>query len=144
MQAELKQLKEVDRPQNSRDIEEARGHGDLSENAEYHAAKEQQAFIAGNIRILEDRLARVEVIDPTKLSGSRVVFAATVTLFDLDKEEEVKYQIVGENEADLAEGKISIGSPVARALIGKEIGDEAIVRAPGGDREYEVVDVEFI
>ena len=144
MQAELKQLKEVDRPQNSRDIEEARGHGDLSENAEYHAAKEQQAFIAGNIRILEDRLARVEVIDPTKLSGSRVVFAATVTLFDLDKEEEVKYQIVGENEADLAEGTISIGSPVARALIGKEIGDEAIVRAPGGDREYEVVDVEFI
>ena len=144
MQAELKQLKEVDRPQNSRDIEEARGHGDLSENAEYHAAKEQQAFIAGNIRILDDRLARVEVIDPTKLSGSRVVFAATVTLFDLDKEEEVKYQIVGENEADLAEGKISIGSPVARALIGKEIGDEAIVRAPGGDREYEVVDVEFI
>lgn len=144
MNDRLKHLKEVERPQNARDIEEARGHGDISENAEFHAAKEKQAFIAGSIAELEDRIARAEVIDPSKLGGSRVVFGATVTLYDLETEESVRYQIVGEDEADLAQGKISITAPIARALIGKEVGDEAVVRAPGGDREYEIEDVEFI
>ena len=144
MNDRLKHLKEVERPQNARDIEEARGHGDISENAEFHAAKEKQAFIAGSIAELEDRIARAEVIDPSKLGGSRVVFGATVTLYDLETEESVRYQIVGEDEADLAQGKISVSAPIARALIGKEVGDEAVVRAPGGDREYEIEDVEFI
>ena len=144
MQAALKNYKSVERPQNARDIEEARGHGDLSENAEYHAAKEKQAFIVASICLLEDKLARVEVIDPARLQGSKVVFGATVSLYDLEKDEEVRYQIVGEDEADLAEGKISIQSPIARALIGKEAGDEATVRAPKGDRTYEILDVEFV
>ena len=144
MQEELRRLKEVERPQNVRDIEEARGHGDLSENAEYHAAKERQAFLAGAIAELSDKIGRAEIFEPAKMSGSKVVFGATVTLFDVDKEEEVRYQIVGDNEADLAEGRISISSPIARALIGKEPGDEALVRAPGGIRNYEIVGLEFV
>jgi len=144
LQEELKRLKEVERPQNVRDIEEARGHGDLSENAEYHAAKEKQSFLEGAIRDLTDKIARAEIIDPSKLSGSKVVFGATVTLFDVEKEEEVRYQIVGENEADISAGRVSITSPIARALIGKEAGDEVQVRAPGGTRAYEIVDVTFV
>jgi transcription elongation factor GreA len=144
LQEELKRLKEVERPQNVRDIEEARGHGDLSENAEYHAAKEKQSFLEGAIRDLTDKIGRAEVIDPSKLSGSKVVFGATVTLFDLEKEEEVRYQIVGENEADIGSGRVSITSPIARALIGKEAGDAVQVRAPGGTRGYEIIDVEFV
>lgn len=144
LQDQLRNLKEVERPQNARDIEEARGHGDLSENAEYHAAKERQGFIEASIRMLEDKLARIQVIDTSKLSGTRVVFGATVTLYDLEKDVEVRYQIVGEDEADLKSGMISISSPIARALIGKEQGDPVTVRAPGGDREYEIVDLEFV
>jgi transcription elongation factor GreA len=144
LQEELKRFKEVERPKNVRDIEEARGHGDLSENAEYHAAKERQAFISGSMRDLEDKIGRAEVIDPTRLSGTKIMFGATVTLLEVEKEEEVRYQIVGEDEADLSRGLISVTSPIGRALIGKEPGDEVQVRAPAGKRIYEVVDVEFI
>ncbi len=140
----LKHLKEVARPQNARDIETAREHGDISENAEFHAAKERQAFIAGSIIELEDKLARAEIINPSDLTGTKIFFGATVTLFEVDREEEVRYQIVGQDEADLAAGKISIGSPIARALIGREQGDEVVVKTPGGERTYEISDVEFI
>ena len=139
----LKHLKEVERPQNIRDIEEARAHGDLSENAEYHAAKEKQGFIDVAMRDTEDKIARAQVIDPSTLSGDKVVFGATVHLLDLDNDEEVTYQIVGMDEADPKESKVSVSSPIARALIGKRVGDEVHVKAPGGDREYEVVEVEF-
>jgi transcription elongation factor GreA len=142
LREELKRLKEVERPNVIRAIEEARGHGDLSENAEYHAAKERQSFIEGRIREVEMKLAAAHVIDPATLSGDRVVFGATVTLAD-ENGTEVTYTIVGQDEADLREGTISINSPIARALIGKQVGDEAEVRAPGGSREYEVVDIRF-
>jgi len=140
----LRQIKEVERPNNVKDIEVARAHGDLSENAEYHAAKERQAFLDGQMKLLESKIGRAEVIDPTKLSGERVVFGATVHLEDVDNDHEVTYQIVGEDEANPSKGKISFSSPVARALIGKSISDEVLVKTPGGVREYDIVDVEFI
>ncbi|GMV40108.1 MAG: transcription elongation factor GreA [Myxococcales bacterium] len=139
----LKYLKEFERPKNIRDIEEARAHGDLSENAEYHAAKERQSMLDVQMRETEDRIARAQVIDPSTLTGDKVVFGATVLLLDLSTDDEVTYQIVGVDEADPKASKVSISSPIARALIGKRRGDEVTVRAPGGDREYEIVDVIF-
>jgi len=144
LKEELKRIKSVDRPKNVRDIEEARAHGDLSENAEYHAAKERQSFLEGRMQLLEDAIARAEVIDVTKLSGERVKFGATVILSDQDSEAEVRYRIVGELEADIKQGRVSITSPIARALIGREVGEVVIVQAPGGGREYEILDVKFI
>jgi len=143
LKEELKRLKEVERPAAIKAIEVARGHGDLSENAEYDAAKERQSFIEGRIRDLEAKLALAEVIDPARLSGSRVVFGATVSLTDAETGEAQTYRIVGEDEADIKSGLISIGSPVARALIGREVGDAVRVRAPKGQRELEIVSVKF-
>lgn len=140
---ELRLLKTKERPAVIRQIAEAREHGDLSENAEYHAARERQSFIEGRIGELEDVLSRVDIIDVTKLSGKVIRFGATVTLADEDTDEELTYQIVGQHEADLARGKISISSPLARALIGKSTGDTAEVSAPGGAKSYEVVGVRF-
>ena len=140
---ELKHLKSVERPAIIRAIAEAREHGDLSENAEYHSAREKQSFIEGRIKELEGLLSLAEVIDPTRLSGA-IKFGATVTLVDEDTDEETKYTIVGPYEADLSKGMISTASPIARALIGKEVGDVAEVRAPGGVRSYEVVAVRYI
>ncbi len=142
--AELKHLKTVERPKNVRDIEEARAHGDLSENAEYAAAKDRQGHIEGRLMTLEDWLARAEVIDVSKLSGEKVVFGATVHLEDADSGKKMKYRIVGEIEADLKKGAISITSPIARGLIGKEVGDSVTIQAPGGAREYEILEVEFV
>ena len=125
-------------------IAEAREHGDLSENAEYHAAKERQGWIEGQIAEIEDKLARAQVIDVSKLSGTQVKFGATVSLVDEDTEEEARYQIGGEHEADVKGGRISISSPIARAIIGKEVGDVVEVNTPGGVRSYEVVKVEWL
>lgn len=143
LRAELTRLKE-ERPKISRDIEIAREHGDLSENAEYHAAKERQGMIEARIKDIEDKLSRAEVIDPTKLSGTRVRFGATVSLVNISTDEEVTYRIVGAEEADLDQGSISISAPLARALIGKEIGDEVTVNLPIGQRKYEISNVEFV
>lgn len=140
---ELKTLKSVDRPAIIQAISEAREHGDLSENAEYHAAKEKQSFIEGRIVELEDKLSRADVIDLSKVKGDKIVFGATVTVIDVDTEEEATYQIVGEDEADIADGKVSNTSPIARALIGKAEGDEAEVTAPGGARVYEIAEVKY-
>lgn len=144
MKAQLSKLKNVDRIANSRAIEIARGHGDLSENADYSAAKEEQGLIEAKIRELEAKIALAEVIDPTKLSGSRVKFGATVTIEDTESGEAQRYTIVGEHEADIKKGRISIGAPVARALINKEIGDTVTVQSPKGKREYEVTQVEWL
>jgi len=144
MKAQLYKLKNVDRIANSRAIEVARGHGDLSENADYSAAKEEQGLIEAKIREFEAKLAMSEVIDPTKLSGSRVKFGATVTIEDSETGEKHTYVIVGEHEADIKRHRISIGAPVARALIGKEVGDTVTVTTPKGKREYEVTDVEWL
>jgi len=133
-----------DRPAIIAAISEARAHGDLSENAEYHAAKEQQSLNEGRIQELESLLALAEIIDVTKLSGSTVKFGATVKILDEDTEEEKKYQIVGDAEADAGKGRISISSPIARAMIGKAVGDSVEVSAPGGSRSYEILDVQFI
>lgn len=141
---ELKNRTSVERPRIIAAISEARAHGDLSENAEYHAAKEQQSLNEGRISELEDKLGRAEVIDLTKLSGDTVKFGATVTMIDEDTEEEKKYMIVGDVEADVKRNRISISSPIARALIGKSVGDSVEVSAPGGSRSYEVMKVEFI
>lgn len=143
MKAHLKRLKDVDRPANSRAIEIARGHGDLSENADYSAAKEEQGLIEAKIRELEAKIAMAEVIDPTKLSGSRVKFGATVTIEDTESGDSSTYTIVGEHEADIKKGRISIGAPVARALIGKEIGDTVALPSAKGKREVEVTKVEW-
>ena len=140
---ELKRLKSVERPKNVQEIATARDHGDLRENAEYHAAKEKQSHIEGRIQMLEDRLARAEIIDVSRLSGDRVVFGATVRLED-DSSQKAQYTIVGETEADLKKGRISITSPIARGLIGREVGDSVKIRTPGGEREYEVLEVLFI
>lgn len=140
--AELKNLKSVERPSVVAAIEEARAHGDLSENAEYHAAKERQGHIEGRIMELEGKLSRAQVIDPATLSGDKVVFGATVTLLDED-DEEVIYQIVGADEGDVKGGKISYQSPIARALIGRSVGVEVEVKTPGGERYYEITKVEF-
>ena len=144
LKAELQTLKTVDRPGVIAAIAEARAHGDLRENAEYHAAKEQQGFIEGRIAEIEQSLGSAEVIDPTRLKANgRVVFGATVELVNLASGEEVSYQIVGDLEADIAAGLISISSPIARALIGKEEGDVAVVQAPAGDAEYEIAAVSY-
>jgi len=143
LKAELKHLKDVERQQVAKDIEVARGHGDLSENADYDAAKERQGMIEARIRELEAKTALAEVIDPTKLSGERVVFGATVTLEDADSGDEKVYSIVGEDESDAKKGRIAITAPVARALIGKSVGDTVNIRSPGGDREVEIIDVVF-
>lgn len=144
LDAELKRLKTEERPAVIAAIAEARSHGDLSENAEYHAAKERQSFIEGRVAELEDKLARAQVIDVSRLSGSSVKFGATVTLLDEDSGEEAVYKIVGEDEADVRGGKVSITSPVARALIGKEEGDVVEVAAPGGPKSYEILKVRWI
>ena len=144
LDAELKNLKTVERPSIITAIAEAREHGDLSENAEYHAAKEKQSFIEGRVAELEDKLARADVIDTTRLTGGSVKFGATVTMMDEETEEESRYKIVGEDEADVSKGKISITSPIARALIGKEADDVVEVTAPGGSKSYEILKVEFI
>jgi transcription elongation factor GreA len=141
---ELKRLKSVERPKNVREIEEARGHGDLSENAEFHAAKERQSLLDLQIRDIEDKLARAQVIEVSKLSGDKVVFGATVSLADGDTGGKMVYQIVGDHEAEPKNGKISISSPVARALIGKCEGDEVQVRTPTGVRSFEILSVEYI
>jgi len=145
LRAELQELKTVQRPEISTAIAEARSHGDLSENAEYHAAKERQGFIEGRISDLESKLANAQIINPALLDADgRCVFGATVDLEDMKSGEVVTYQIVGDDEGDIKQGKISIGSPLARALIGKYPGDVAEVRAPGGTREYEILDVKYI
>lgn len=145
LKQELQQLKSVQRPAVIEAIAEARSHGDLSENAEYEAAKERQGFIEGRIAEVEHKLSMAHIIDPKEIHAEgKVVFGATVTLQDLDTEDEVTYQIVGEDEADIKQRKISVGSPIARALIGKEEGDVAQVQAPGGIREYEIMAVEYI
>lgn len=144
LEAELKMRQQVERPRIIQAISEARAHGDLSENAEYHSAKEQQSHNEGRIAELEDKLGRAEVIDVSKLNGTKIKFGATVTLIDEDTEKETRYQIVGDMEADVKQGRISISSPIARALIGKTIGDTVEVMAPGGARSYEVTDVRFV
>lgn len=141
---DLKRLKTIERPSVIAAIAEARAHGDLSENAEYHAAKERQGWIEGQIADIEDRMARAQVIDVSKLSGSQVKFGATVSVVDEDTEDAARYQIVGEHEADVKSGKISITSPIARAMIGKETGDVVEVNTPGGVKSYEIVKVEWI
>jgi transcription elongation factor GreA len=142
LREELARLKE-ERPKISREIGVAREHGDLSENAEYHAAKERQGLMEARIKDIEDKLARGEVIDPSKLSGPRVRFGARVTLTNVDTDEEVVYQIVGAEESNIEEGTISIAAPLARALIGKEAGDEVTIDLPAGKRSYEIVGVEY-
>lgn len=145
LKAELQRLKSVERPSVIEAIAEARAQGDLSENAEYEAAKERQAFVEGRIAELEAKVSNAQVIDPNELNADgRVVFAATVKLLDMESDDEVTYQIVGDDEADIKEGKVSINSPIARAMIGKEAGDVAEVVAPGGIREYEILDVLYI
>ncbi len=143
LQDELKRLKSVDRPAIIRAIAEARTHGDLSENAEYHAARERQSFIEGRVMELEDKIARAEVIDVSKLSGSAIKFGATVTLADEETDEEQTFRIVGEDEADIKSGRLSVTSPLARALIGKSEGDSVEVSTPRGAKSYEVVTVAF-
>lgn len=144
LREELDRLKSVERPKVIEAIAEARAHGDLKENAEYHAAREQQGFIEGRIKELESVLSNAELIDISKLSaGSKVVFGAIVTLADVDSDEEKTYQIVGDLEADIKMGLISISSPISRALIGKHEGDSVVINAPGGEREYELVEVRY-
>ena len=144
LEDELKRRKSVDRPKIIEAIAEARAHGDLSENAEYHAAKEQQGLNEARISELEESIGRAEVIDITKLSGDEIKFGATVTLVDEDTEEEKVYQIVGDSEADVKSGKISISSPISRAMIGKKTGDGIEVTAPGGTRAYEIINVAYL
>ncbi len=141
---DLKRLKSVERPKIVREIEEAREHGDISENAEFHAAKEKQSLVAAQISDIEDNLARAVVIDVSKLSGDKIVFGATVTLADVDSGDEVVYQIVGDREAEPNNGKISVSSPIARSIIGKNVGDEVQVQIPTGTRNFEILAVDFI
>jgi transcription elongation factor GreA len=143
LKEELRTLKIVERPRISKEIEVARAHGDLRENSEYHAAKEKQAHIEARIRLIDDWLANAEVIDVSKLKGEQVVFGATVVLLDLETEKEVRYRIVGEVEADLKKRHLSVTSPLARAVIGKKVGDVAVVQSPSGSREYELRRIEF-
>ena len=144
LQKELGHLRKIERPEIIEKIAEARSHGDLKENAEYHAAREKQGFIEGKIQKYEGMMADAEVIKHTQLSGDTVFFGATVTLYEMDTEEEVVYQLVGEYESDLKANKLSITAPIAQALLGKEIGDEVIVHTPSGKRGYEILDVVFI
>ena len=144
LREELRNLTAVERPRIIQAIAEARAHGDLRENAEYHAAKERQGFIEGRIQEINAKMANINVIDVAKLSGSKVVFGATITFVNLDTTEETQYQIVGEDEVDLAQNKISISSPVARALIGKQVGSELVIPIPKGKMEIEILKIEFI
>ena len=144
LELELKNLKTIERPSVIKSIAEAREHGDLSENAEYHAAKEKQSFIEGRIADLENKISRAEVIKTEKLSGEKVIFGATVTLGDLENKKKIIYQIVGTEEADVENGKVSISSPLAKALLGKKIDDTVEVYSPGGSREYDIEKIEFI
>jgi transcription elongation factor GreA len=141
--AELRHIKEVERPDNVREIEEALEHGDLRENAEYHAAKERQATLEGRIRYLEHRIGAAQVIDPADIKSTKVGFGATVTVLDVDNDEETTYVLVGEDESDVDAGRISIRSPIARVLLGREKGDGAVLKLPKGDRELEVVSVAY-
>lgn len=143
LEEELKHLRTVERPAIIKAIAEAREHGDLSENAEYHAARERQSFVEGRIQDLEDKIGRAEVIDVSKLSGKTVMFGATIVLVDEDTEENVTYQIVGDEESDIKKGFLSISSPLARALIGKEKGESVEVNTPKGTKSYEIVKIEF-
>jgi len=144
LETELKLLKSTERPNVIKAIAEAREHGDLSENAEYHAAKEKQSFIEGRIADLENKISRAEVINTRVLSGDKIIFGATVTLGEVGRKKNIVYQIVGTEEADVENGKISVSSPLARALLGKKIDDMVEVLSPGGSREYEVENIEFI
>jgi len=144
LETELKKLKTIDRPQVIKAIAEAREHGDLSENAEYHAAKEKQSFIEGRLADLEDKISRANVINVASLSGDIVKFGATITLADEDNDKETMYQIVGIEEANVEKGRISISSPLARALLGKNVGDSVEVSAPSGSKSYEIIKIEFI
>ncbi|MDQ0466101.1 transcription elongation factor GreA [Caulobacter ginsengisoli] len=141
---ELKRLKTVERPSVIAAIAEARAHGDLSENAEYHAAKDRQGWIEGRIAEIEDKIARAQVIDVSRLSGAQVKFGATVSVVDEDTEESSRYQIVGDHEADVKAGRISLSSPLSRAMIGKEVGDVVEVNTPGGVKAYEILKVEWL
>lgn len=143
LREELKRLREIERPKNVQDIEEARAHGDLRENAEFHAAKEKQAFIEGRSRQIESILAQAEIIDPAKLSGSRVVFGATVNLEDTDSGEIVTYTLVGDHEADIKQQRIAISAPLARAMVGREVGDTVTIKTGKGSREYQIAAVKF-
>jgi len=144
LEEELRHLRTVARPEVIRSIAEAREHGDLSENAEYHAARERQSFIEGRVLELEDKMARAVVIDISNLSGKTVTFGATVTLVDEDTEEKLTYQLVGEMEADVKEGRLAVTAPLARALIGKEVGDTVEVNTPKGEKAYEILKVKFV
>lgn len=143
MKEELQRLLKVERPKNVRDIAEARAHGDLSENAEYHAAKERQSFLEGRIQELQTKLARAHVIDPSKINHSKVAFGATVTLVDIETDEEKVYTIVGSEESDVKNGKISVDSPVGRALIGKAVGDEVVIKVPARTMECEIIEITY-
>ena len=143
LKEELDRLVKVERPKNIKDIAEARAHGDLSENAEYHAAREKQSFLEGRIQELQSSLSLAEIIDPSKINQSRVAFGARVKVSDVDADVEYEFTLVGTEEADVKSGKISITSPVARALIGKEVGDVAVVKAPARTIEYEIVEIIF-
>lgn len=143
LQEELRHLKAVERPAVIKAIAEAREHGDLSENAEYHAARERQGFIEGRVMELEDKISRAEVIDVSKLSGDIIKFGATITVADEDTDDETTYQIVGQDESDIKLGLLSVTSPLARALIGKQVGDSVEVSTPGGSKSYEIVKVEY-
>ncbi|MAI02454.1 MAG: transcription elongation factor GreA [Rickettsiales bacterium] len=144
LEIELKSLKSVERPSVIKAIAEAREHGDLSENAEYHAAKEKQSFIEGRIADLENKISRAEIINTKKLKSDRIIFGATVTLGEMDSNKNIIYQIVGTEEADVENGKISISSPLAKALLGKKIDDTVEVYSPGGSKEYEIENIQFI
>ncbi|SVB42429.1 uncharacterized protein METZ01_LOCUS195283 [marine metagenome] len=144
MEEELKRLKGVERPAVIRLLEEARAHGDLSENAEYHAAKERQAFIESRVAELNSKVSRAQIIDTSTISGKTVKFGATVTVVDEDDDSEMKFQIVGEDEADIKEKRLSVGSPLARALIGKKVGDEVEVATPSGGKFFELLKVKYI
>src|SRR4030067_3509098 len=143
LREELERLLKVDRPKNIKDIAEARAHGDLSENAEYHAAKERQSFIVGKIQELKTKLALAEVIDPSRINQSKVAFGAKVKVLDIEADEEYIFMLVGPDEADVRNGKISISSPVGRALLGKEVGDTAVINAPARTMEYAILEIKF-
>jgi transcription elongation factor GreA len=141
LKKQVRQLKEVERPDVIRAIQEARAHGDITENAEFEAAKERQAFVEGKIGELEHKIACAEVIDPSTVNTDRVMFGCTVVLENLSTGEEVRYQLVGSDESDVRQGRISISSPLGRAMIGKEVGDQVVVRAPAGERRYELIEI---
>ncbi|PIE59356.1 MAG: transcription elongation factor GreA [Desulfobulbus propionicus] len=141
LRGELERLERVERPETVKAIEVARGHGDLSENAEYHAAKERQGMLEGRIMELKDKVGRAEVIDCTKVSTERVVFGTVVSLVDMDTDEEITYQLLGADESDVKKGSISVSSPLGKSVLGKEVGDEVVAKTPGGSREFEIVEI---